>query len=150
MSDEMTTTLELPTLRVRMRHGVRHRQNWLQLIRFAAVGFTGYAVNLAVYAFCIHVLGIDYKVAAVVAFIVSCSNNFWLNRHWTFSAKAEHPFRQSVRFFAVSLLVFLGNYVILIGLVELAGVGKLLAQVFATAAVTPMSFLLQKLWSFRA
>jgi len=76
MSDELSTTIELP-FRARVRHGVRKTQNWLQLVRFAAVGASGYVVNLAVFALCVHALAIDYKLAAVVAFVVSVVNNFW-------------------------------------------------------------------------
>src|SRR4051794_11343770 len=39
-----------PALHVRVRHGLRRPANWLQLVRFALVGASGYAVNLIVYA----------------------------------------------------------------------------------------------------
>jgi dolichol-phosphate mannosyltransferase len=129
---------------------VRRTHNWLQLIRFAAVGASGYVVNLAVFAGCVHLLGIDYRVSAVIAFVVSVINNFWLNRHWTFDAKHEHPMFQGARFFAVSLVAFGFTYVVLISLVDGAGMTKVVAQAIAIAAGTPLSFLGQKLWSFRA
>ena len=136
-------------LHVRVRHGVRRTHNWLQLVRFGAVGATGYVVNLAVFALCVHVVGIDYRVSAVIAWVVSVMNNFWLNRHWTFGAKATHPVGQGVRFFAVSLVVFGFSYLVLIGLVG-AGLSKVPAQAIAIAAGTPLNFIGQKLWSFKA
>ena len=87
----MTTTVELP-FRARVRLGVRHPHNWLQLMRFAAVGASGYVVNLAVFATCVHAIGVDYRVSSAIAFVVSVVNNFWWNRHWTFAAKQDHPF----------------------------------------------------------
>jgi dolichol-phosphate mannosyltransferase len=149
VTDELTTTVEVP-FRARVRHGVRRPHNWLQLVRFVTVGASGYVVNLAVFAACVHVLGIDYRVSAVIAFIISVLNNFWLNRHWTFSAKHDHPASQAVRFFAVSLVAFGFTYGVLIALVEGAGVSKVIAQAIAIVAGTPLSFLGQKLWSFRA
>ncbi len=149
MSDELATAVEL-SFRVRMRAGVRHSRNWLQLARFAAVGASGYVVNLAVFAACVHLLRIDYRVASVIAFVVSVLNNFWLNRHWTFAARHEHPLRQAVRFFAVSLLAFGFAYAILIALVDGAGMSKVAAQAIAVVAGMPLSFVGQKLWSFRA
>jgi putative flippase GtrA len=149
MPEELTTTVELP-FRHRVRHGVRKSHNWFQLGRFVAVGATGYAVNLAVFAVCVHLLGIDYRLAAVVAFAVSVVNNFWWNRHWTFSAKAAHPGWQAARFFAVSLITFGFTYIVLVSLVDGAGVAKVVAQAIAIAAGTPLSFVGQKLWSFRA
>ena len=149
MSDEFAHLAELP-FRVRVRAGVRHPANWLQLVRFATVGASGYVVNLGVFAACVHLLTIDYRIASILAFLVSVSNNFWLNRHWTFDAKHEHPIFQGARFFTVSLLAFAFTYAVLIGLVDGAGMSKVLAQAIAVIAGMPMSFVGQKLWSFRA
>jgi dolichol-phosphate mannosyltransferase len=86
----------------------------------------------------------------VAAFVVSVANNFWWNRHWTFmSAKAStHPARQGVRFLAVSLVAFGFSYVVLVSLVDGAGMAKVIAQAISIAAATPLSFIGQKLWSF--
>jgi putative flippase GtrA len=149
MPDELITTVELP-FRARVRHGIRRTHNWLQLVRFAAVGASGYVVNLVVFAACVHVLAVDYRLSAVIAFVVSVGNNFWWNRHWTFDAKHHHPVDQAIRFFTVSLLAFGFTYVVLVGLVSSTGMEKVFAQAIAIAAGTPLSFLGQKLWSFRA
>jgi dolichol-phosphate mannosyltransferase len=151
MSDELTTTAAVPIpFHLRVRHGVRRTRNWVQLVRFAAVGATGYVVNLAVFAACVHLLSIDYRVSAVVAFVVSVLNNFWWNRHWTFGAKQDHPILQAARFFTVSTIAFGLTYVVLIALVDGAGLNKVLAQAIAIVTGTPLSFIGQKLWSFKA
>lgn len=149
MSDELTTTVVLP-FHHRVRLGVRKPKNWFQLGRFVAVGASGYVVNLIVFAACVHAAGINYKIAAVAAFVVSVINNFWWNRHWTFGAKAEHPVQQGVKFFAVSLVTFGFSYVVLVSLVDGTGMAKVIAQAISIAAGTPLSFVGQKLWSFRA
>jgi putative flippase GtrA len=157
MTDEMTTIVaELPPRSqrahgplLRVRHGMRHGRNWLQLCRFGAVGASGYVVNLAVFAACVHVIGVDYHLSAVISWAVSVLSNFVLNRHWTFDAKQDHPGRQAVRFFLVSLVAFGFTYVVLVVLVD-AGLTKVAAQAIAIAAGTPLSFVGQKLWSFRA
>jgi dolichol-phosphate mannosyltransferase len=162
MSDTTPSTMEfeLPLgvrVRLGMRRthgrlmvGVRHPGNWLQLFRFGAVGASGYVVNLAVFAACVHLLKIDYRLASVIAFLVSVGNNFWLNRHWTFSAKEHHPARQAIKFFAVSLVAYGFSYVLLTSLVDDAGLDKVIAQAIAVVAAMPLSFIGQKLWSFRA
>jgi putative flippase GtrA len=146
--DVLTSAVELP-FHVRVRHGVRRPHNWFQLVRFATVGASGYVVNLAVFAICVHLLGIDYRLSAVIAFVVSVTNNFWWNRHWTFSARAAHPARQGIRFLMVSLVAFGFTYVVLVTLVSGAGMSKVLSQAIAIVAGTPLSFIGQKLWSFR-
>jgi putative flippase GtrA len=147
MRDE-ASAVALP-LHHRVRHGLRHPANWLQLVRFALVGASGYAVNLAVFTAGVHLLGIDYKVAAVLAFLISVANNFWWNRHWTFDARGGHAGFQAARFLTVSVVAFLFSYAVLVALVEGAGFAKVLAQAVAIVAATPLSFLGQKLWSFR-
>lgn len=148
MHDE-ASAVALPLHR-RVRHGLRHPANWLQLVRFAAVGASGYVVNLAVFAGAVHLAGIDYKIAAVLAFLVSVASNFWLNRHWTFDARGGHAGFQAARFLTVSVAAFLFSYVVLLLLVEEAGLPEVLAQAVAIVTATPLSFLGQKLWSFRA
>jgi putative flippase GtrA len=132
----------------RVRHGLRHPRNWLQLARFGLVGASGYVVNLAVFAFAIHALGVHYRVAAVVSFLVSVASNFWWNRRWTFAAHDGHAGFQAARFLLVSVGAFLFSYLVLVLLVEDASVAKLPAQAIAIVAATPLSFLGQKLWSF--
>src|ERR687885_2753872 len=86
---------------------MRRPHNWIQLVKFVAVGGTGYAVNIAVYALVHEVIGIGHLRSATAAFLVAVFNNFWLNRHWTFGAREGHPGFQAARFFAVSVAAFL-------------------------------------------
>ena len=123
----------------RVRHGMRRRHNWYQLVRFGVVGASGYIVNLAIYAVLLE-LGLHYRGAATGAWVGGVLNNFWWNRHWTFGAGDGHAGFQAARFFIVSLGV-------LTLLVE-AGVAKLPAQALAIIAVTPLNFVGNKLWSF--
>jgi dolichol-phosphate mannosyltransferase len=148
MQDD-ATAVALPLHR-RVRHGMRHPANWLQLVRFGLVGASGYVVNLAVFAASVHLVGIDYRIAAVLAFVISVANNFWWNRHWTFDARGGHAGFQAARFFAVSAAAFLFSYGVLLALVEGAHLAEVLAQAIAIVTATPLSFLGQKLWSFRA
>ncbi len=135
---------------LRLLHGMRRPANWLQLVRFGLVGGIGFAVNLAVYAFCVHVLGLDYHVAAVAAWLVAVMNNFILNRHWTFDAGDGRMHFQAMRFLVVSLVAFGFSLLLLTLFVEVAGIAKVPAQALAVAASMPLNFLGNKLWSFRS
>ena len=130
----------------RVRHGMRRRHNWFQLVRFGVVGASGYVVNLAIYAVLLE-LGLHYRGAATGAWVGGVLNNFWWNRHWTFGARDGHAGFQAARFFVVSFVVFLVSLAVLTLLVN-AGIAKLPAQAIAIIAVTPLSFLGNKLWSF--
>jgi putative flippase GtrA len=135
---------------VRLLHGMRRPANWLQLVRFGIVGGVGFVVNLAVYTLCVHAFGIDYHVAAVVAWLVAVLNNFVLNRHWTFDARGGRARFQAVRFLLISVVALGFSLVLLSLLVETAGLAKVPAQALAVAASMPLNFLGNKLWSFRA
>ena len=137
-------------LHVRVRHGLRHPHNWFQLVRFSAVGASGYAVNLATFALCVHAFGVHYLGAATIAFLIAVTNNFVWNRHWTFEAHDGHAGFQAARFFLVSIASFGFNLVILELLVAGLDWPKVLAQALAIVAATPISFIGNKLWSFRA
>ncbi len=78
------------------------------------------------------------------------ANNFLLNRHWTFRKRrdASHAAAQGVRFLIVSACALVPNLLILHLLVS-AGQGKIVGQVIAVIIVTPISFLGNKLWTFR-
>ncbi len=135
---------------VRLIDGMRRPANWLQLVRFGLVGGVGFAVNLAVYALLVHPLSVEYHVASAGAWLVAVANNFVLNRHWTFDAGGERAHAQAVRFLAVSLVAFVFSQLLLTLFVESAGLSKVPAQALAVAAATPLNFLGNKLWSFRA
>lgn len=141
--------LTLDPLHRRVRHGMRHPQNWLQLLRFGVVGLSGYVVNLGVYAFFAKVLGTPYLLAAVIAFLVAVSNNFLWNRRYTFRVRHGRRREQATRFLVVSLGAFGASVVVLAALVELGGVDKIVAQAVAVVAALPLNFLGQRLWSFR-
>ncbi|HVE68843.1 MAG TPA: GtrA family protein [Solirubrobacteraceae bacterium] len=133
----------------RVRHGLRRPANWLQLVRFACVGASGYVVNLAVFATAVHFAGLDYRLAAGAAFLVAVTNNFWWNRHWTFDARGGHAGFQAARFFTVSVAAFAFNLAALWLLVGAAGFPEIPAQALAIVLATPVSFAGNKLWSFR-
>jgi dolichol-phosphate mannosyltransferase len=136
--------------RVRVRHALRQPANWLQLLRFATVGASGYVVNLAVFTAAVHGAGLGYVLAAVLAFCVALANNFFWNRGWTFRAGAGHAGFQAARFVVVSLVAFAFNLLVLYVLVEFAGLQKVPSQAIAIVAATPLNFVGNRLWSFRA
>jgi dolichol-phosphate mannosyltransferase len=123
-------------------------ENWVQLFKFLCVGGTGYALNLMIFTICAEVFGIHHLVAATTAFVVAVTNNFWLNRHWTFGARDGHAGFQAARFFAVSVGAFLFSLVVLQLLVVSVGAPKVLAQAISIAVATPVNFVGNKMWSF--
>ena len=149
MSDESAVAAASPPIRVhtRVRHGLFRPHNWVQLVKFCAVGGSGYAVNLVVFTIAVKAGGLHHLEAATVAFVVAVLNNFWWNRHWTFGAGGGHAGFQAARFFAVSVAAFIFAASILELLVS-RGMPEVAAQAISIAAATPLNFVGNKMWSF--
>jgi len=131
-----------------VRAGLRKPHNWVQLLKFCAVGASGYVVNLCVFALCVEGIGMHHLLAATVAFVVAVMNNFWWNRHWTFRARSGHAGFQAARFFTVSVVAFLFAASILEVLVSVAEMPELPAQAISIVVATPLNFIGNKMWSF--
>ncbi|MGO4360780.1 GtrA family protein [Terrabacter sp. 2TAF16] len=162
---------------------VRHRHNWLLLLRFAAVGVSGVLVNLLTLvvvkklgpSFDQAIVGVPgtefnvrwYHVYSTIAFLVANLWNFQLNRTWTFrTTKHARWWDEYWPFLAVGLLGQVIGLVLLTLLMHLdspihlsptvfddsTGFRTRLywAQLIVIAVVTPVSFVLNKLWTFAA
>jgi dolichol-phosphate mannosyltransferase len=132
----------------RIHLGTRKPENWVQLFKFGVVGATGYVLNLLVFGLLNQGLDVNHLVAAVASFCVAVSNNFLLNRHWTFKATEGHAGFQAARFFAVSVLALGVNLALLYLLVDVASAPELPSQAIAVAFAMPFNFLGNKLWTF--
>ena len=127
---------------------MRRQHNWVQLVKFCAVGASGYAVNLAVFTLAVKMFDLHHLVAATLAFVVAVTNNFMWNRHWTFAARSGRAGFQAARFFTVSVAAFLFAAALLELLVSGLGLPEVPSQALSIAAATPLSFIGNKMWSF--
>lgn len=135
-------------LAYRLGAAARSPAGWWQLFKFGLVGGSGYLVNLGVFALLTGNLGVHHTIAAIGAFSIAVSSNFFWNRHWTFTAGDGHAGFQAARFFAVSLVALLINLAVLEALVEWSSLGDLTAQAIAVAVAMPFNFLGNKFWTF--
>ncbi|MSO58113.1 MAG: GtrA family protein [Thermoleophilia bacterium] len=131
----------------RVRDALQRRRNWEQLLKFCAVGATGYGVNLLVYIGLLHLGGLHYVLAAVGSFLVAVTNNYTWNRFWTFSDRRGGRVVQGVRFLIVSTSA-LGANLMVLALLVAVGLAEVPAQAVAIVLVTPVNFVGNKLWSF--
>jgi putative flippase GtrA len=115
----------------RFHLGARRPSNWLELVRFCVVGGSGYVINVGLF-------WLAYRDLPYI----------W-NRVWTFKIEHGVPHVQYARFLAVSLAALAIDLAALAFLVEVVGVHKPIAAATAIVVATPISFLGNKLWSFR-
>jgi dolichol-phosphate mannosyltransferase len=132
----------------RLSAAARRPASWWQLLKFGLVGASGYLINLGVFALLSGNLGFQHTLAALGAFCVAVSSNFFWNRHWTFVAGDGHAGFQAVRFFTVSIAALVINLAVLEALVAGSNLGELTSQAIAVAVAMPFNFLGNKLWTF--
>jgi putative flippase GtrA len=120
-----------------------------EAIRFATVGVLQNGLNVAVFALATAV-GVQYRVAAVLAGLVALVASFLFNRQWTFTSRTAPIHHQGLRYLIVFASAVALGVVLLTFFVEVAGLPEVLAQVAAILVVAPVSFLVQRSWVFRA
>ena len=111
--------------------------------RFAAVGALGTVLNLLVMGLLVHgVLDIDYLVASVVAAELSILHNFVLQERFVFrDLRRGTRLRRGVQFFGFNNVEALLRVPLLLVLVEVAGLGAVLAQALLLAVAFVGRFL---------
>ena len=148
MQDEGAAAPQSPAIHRRVGRGMTRPHNWYQLVKFCAVGGSGFAVNLGTFSVCHEWLGVHPIPAATIAFVIALTNNFWWNRHWTFGAREGHAGFQAARFFTVSILAFLVQVALQQVLIVAGGLPEVLAQAVSIMLATPLNFVGNKMWSF--
>jgi putative flippase GtrA len=118
-----------------------------QIARFVAVGGASYCFNLGTYSAFLWI-GLPYLAAAALSFVIGFAFNFFANRHWTFVAGGEQAGGQFVRFSCVAALVLALDLVLLRGAVEVLGSDEIVAQGIVILLLAPLSFALNRFWSF--
>lgn len=128
----------------------RIQRAFRQFLKYCLVGASGLVVNLAVYAFLVKKAGFHYLPGATLSFIVAATNNFLLNKYWTFDNPQGAVFTQMSRFVIISISSLILNLAILSMLLENFLIGnRIVAQVIAISLVTVFNFTGNKMWSFR-
>lgn len=172
----MITAVQMDRLRGTLR----------QFVQFGLIGGTGIVVNMIVtialnranggteYAqqILFPILGTPYNfrfstLVWILAFLVSVTFNFVLNRHWTFGGRGKAPFfREFFPFLTVGAVAAFAGIFIKVGFTnptsplylpdshfnEDAGIysREYWSQLFTIVLTMPLNFIVNKLWTFRA
>lgn len=94
-----------------------------RLLKFGSVGALGTVTNMAIYSTLIF-LDTNYNIASASAFIVAVSQNFLLNKRWTFSDHDRSITHRFAKYFALNFLSFLLNLTILNLVIHYFGTDK--------------------------
>lgn len=102
-------------------------------LKFGSVGTAGSVINIAVFFLLTDLLGLDYRIASVLAIEIRIVCNFFMNLHWTWIELKSRPSRDVMRMFVNFNLSSLGlsllvNWSVTVMLAELTGLNHNLAN----------------------
>jgi putative flippase GtrA len=120
----------------------------VQFVKFGIVGVSNTLLTFVVYTLLLKVFGVWYLAASAIGFTVGATNGFLWNRRWTFREHVGDALTP-VRWMIVQGCGLAINEGLLYLFVHDARLDKLLAQAFATAVVTVLTFLANRTWTFR-
>ena len=120
-----------------------------QPVRFLLVGAGGYVVNLTSFAL-LDVAGVPYVGAAIASYMLSNALMYLGNRYFTFRLGQRGFWAAYLRYVLVGGIVAGGNALLLIVLVELARLSPRTGLALALLLITPVSFVLNRQWTFQS
>jgi putative flippase GtrA len=123
-----------------------------RFIKFGIVGASGIVVNMGVLYLLTEFAGVPYFIASIVAIELSIISNFTINHLWTWRDRSDEGtvVGKLIRYhIGAGATAFLGNYVILIALTELAGLHYLISNLIGIGVGTLFNYIINDLWTFR-
>lgn len=130
-----------------------------RFIKFGTVGASGVAVNLAVLYVCqefifsaVETPAIRLNASLTVAIFFATVNNFYWNRHWTWSDRQHRPDKHLVLHFgqyALACWVGTGLQFLLTNLFVVY-LHYLIANAFAIVISSVFNFVVNNFWTFRS
>lgn len=118
-----------------------------QLVGFCIVGVSNFGVSLLVYYICIF-WGMHYIAANVISWIIGVFNSFYWNSKYVFSSTGKWRLAL-LKSYASYGFSFVMGLMLLALLVEWLDVSVIMAPVFVMVIMTPINFIINKIWVFR-
>ena len=131
----------------RWKEVLRNKEEQRKLLKFLIVGGSNTLVMFALYALLIYV-GLDYRLAITADYVLGICLGYALNRYWTFKSQGK-PKLGFLKYCVSYVGAFVLNFVLLVGFVELFGLGEYVGQVAAIALATIAMYPLQRIWVFK-
>ncbi len=126
--------------------------SFFQFVKFALIGVSNTLISYLIYVLFL-LLGFHYLVGQYVGFVVATLNSFFWNNRFVFQKKEgeqRNPIWALIKvFLAYGVSGLLLAPLLLIFWCEVLHVSEFLAPILNIFIVTPINFVLNKLWAFR-
>jgi len=114
-----------------------------KITKFASVGALGSVTNIAIFS-TLTFFSINYNIASFVAFLVAVTQNYTLNKKWTFKEHNIKTKQKFIKYFVLNFSSFLVNLLVLNLIVYNFGEQtstKIIAQILGIGVAMGINFL---------
>jgi len=123
-----------------------------QFIKFGIVGVSNTCIALAIYYIGLY-FGIYYVVSNMLGFVAGTLNAFYWNNKYVFQ-KGEGEERSAskafVKLFASYSFSLALSTILLVFWVDMLGISEKIGPILNLCVTTPLNFIMNKFWAFRA
>ena len=120
----------------------------LKFLKFCVVGVSGTAIEFGLTWLCKEIFKIPKFLANAIGFVVAATNNYILNRIWTWGSTSDQVGVEYVKFFTVSLIGLGLNTLILYIFNEKIKLNFYVSKVIATGVVMLWNFFANNFFTF--
>ncbi len=120
----------------------------LKFLKFCVVGVSGTAIDFGLTWLCKEIFKIPKFLANAIGFVVAATNNYILNRIWTWGSTSDQVGVEYVKFFTVSLIGLGLNTLILYIFNEKVKLNFYVSKVIATGVVMLWNFFANNFFTF--
>ena len=124
-------------------------QQFLPFLKYCVVGTLGTAIDiLTVYLLAVRFPIMHPIAAATIGFFLAVTNNFLLNKSWTFNNHSRNYRKLGIKFLLVSLVGLVLTWAFMYLFYEVYGIDPVLAKAITSVIVLSWNFFANKHWTF--
>lgn len=120
---------------------------YISFLRYLVSGFSSVVIQFVVLAFFVEILALDESFSSGAAFIIACVVNYLMLYYWAFESQGKH-LSAVLRYTLVTGFGLLLNLLIFWFLITKMQLWYLLAQSFATLAVSLLTYVINRAYTF--
>lgn len=119
-----------------------------KFIKFGLVGFSGLFIDFGATYLLKEKVKLHKYIANSFGFLLATTNNYLLNRYWTFQSQDPKAFEQFGKFFAIALIGLIFNNLIIYILNDKLKINFYASKAFAILAVSLWNFFANYIYTF--
>jgi len=120
-----------------------------RILRFGLSGSLGFSVHIFVLFVLVNYFYVFYLVATSLAFLVSATTGYFLQKLFTFKHKSKNSIKQFSVYLGISSGMFFLNILMMYVFVDILGIMYIFSQVLACAFNAILSYLILSKFIFK-